>query len=74
MEAWLSAAEASGPPEFRGVAGSMRKDGAAVRAGITWSWPDGQVEGRVNRLKLVKRPMNGRAGFALLKARVLNTG
>jgi transposase len=74
LEAWLVAAEASGLPEFRGVAGSMRQDGAAVRAGVAGSWSNGQVEGHVNRLKLVKRWMFGRAGFALLKARVLNTG
>jgi transposase len=74
LEGWLSAAEGSGLPEFRGVAGSMRQDGAAVRAGVGGAWSNGQVEGQVNRLKLVKRGAYGRAGFALLRARVLNTG
>ncbi|MBA2432851.1 MAG: transposase, partial [Chthoniobacterales bacterium] len=39
---------------------------------ITLAWSNGPVEGHVNRLKLIKRQMFGRAGFELLKARVLN--
>jgi transposase len=35
-------------------------------------WSNGQVEGNVNRLKMIKRMMFGRAGFAMLKARVLH--
>jgi transposase len=34
-------------------------------------WSNGQVEGQVNRLKTIKRQMYGRAGFGLLRARVL---
>jgi transposase len=71
---WVVAADASGVPEFRGLARSMRQDIAAVGAGVTGAWSNGQVEGQVNRLKLVKRAMFGRAGFALLRARALNTG
>jgi transposase len=71
---WLARAEASGLPEFLTLARGMRQDEAAVRAGLTEVWSQGQVEGRVGRLKLVKRQMFGRAGFDLLKARVLNTG
>jgi transposase len=71
---WLDHADASGLPEFRGLARSLRQDEAAVRAGLSASWSNGPVEGRVGRLKLIKRSMYGRAGFALLKARVLNTG
>lgn len=74
LDAWLASAEASGIPEFRGLARSMRQDGAAVRAGVTGIWSNGQVEGSVSRLKAIKRQMFGRAGFELLKARVLNTG
>jgi transposase len=74
LGAWLDRAEASGLPEFRGFARSIRQDEAAVRAGLSEAWSNGPVEGRINRLKLVKRSMYGRAGFALLKARVLNTG
>jgi transposase len=74
LEAWLAAAAASGLAEFRGLAGSMRQDGAAVRAGVAGVWGNGQVEGQVNRLKLIKRTGYGRAGFELLKARVLGSG
>jgi transposase len=34
-------------------------------------WSSGQVEGQINRLKTIKRQMYGRAGFLLLRARVL---
>jgi transposase len=34
-------------------------------------WSNGPVEGHVNRLKLIKRPMFGRASFELLRRRVL---
>jgi transposase len=36
------------------------------------TWSNGPVEGHVNRLKTIKRQMYGRAGFVLLRARVLN--
>jgi transposase len=49
----------------------LRRDAAAVRAAITEPWSQGQVEGQVHRLKLVKRTMYGRAGFALLRRRFL---
>jgi transposase len=48
------------------------KDEAPVRAAMTYDWSNGQVEGNVNRLKMIKRMMFGRAGFAMLKARVLH--
>ncbi|WP_369149635.1 hypothetical protein [Streptomyces sp. R44] len=44
---------------------------AAVIAGLTPPWSSGVVEGHVNRIKMVKRQMFGRAGFALLRKRVL---
>lgn len=45
--------------------------GAAVEAGLTLEWSNGQTEGQVHRLKLLKRQMYGRAGFELLRRRVL---
>jgi transposase len=71
---WLGRAEASGAPELRGFAQGLRQDEAAVRAGLTEVWSNGPVEGQVNRVKVIKRQMYGRASFALLKARVLSTG
>jgi transposase len=67
---WLKEAEASEIGELRSFAGSLRQDEAAVQAAITEPWSNGPVEGQVNRLKVIKRTMYGRAGFALLRARV----
>jgi transposase len=44
---------------------------AAVRAALRLEWSNGQVEGQVTRLKLIKRQMFGRAKFDLLRQRVL---
>lgn len=49
----------------------LQKDISAVRAAVETSWSNGQVEGQINRLKMIKRQMYGRAGFDLLRARVL---
>jgi len=71
LDVWLESAETSGVPEFQGFAMGIRRDHAAVVAGLEQSWSNGQVEGQVHRLKLLKRQMYGRAGFLLLRARVL---
>jgi transposase len=42
-----------------------------VRAALTETWSSGQAEGQINRLKLLKRQSYGRAGFDLLRRRVL---
>lgn len=49
----------------------LKKDISAVAAAVETSWSTGQVEGQINRLKMIKRQMYGRAGFELLRARVL---
>jgi len=49
----------------------LRKDLLAVSAAVEASWRISQVEGQINRLKMIKRQMYGRAGFRLLRARVL---
>jgi transposase len=49
----------------------LRKDIAAVRAALELPWTTSPVEGQINRLKMIKRTMYGRAGFQLLRARVL---
>jgi transposase/DNA-binding CsgD family transcriptional regulator len=68
---WLAQAEQSGCGEIVGFAAGLRQDEAAVRAALTTPWSNGPVEGQVNRLKTIKRQMYGRAGFQLLRARVL---
>ena len=69
---WLVKGEASSSPEIRRFAEGIRRDESAVLAAVTQRWSNGPVEGHINRLKTVKRQMYGRAGFVLLRARVLN--
>lgn len=66
--AGLREAEASALASF---AAGLRRDEDAVRGALSESWSNGQVEGQVNRLKVTKRDMYGRAGFELLRGRVL---
>jgi transposase len=66
---WLNAAEASPLVHF---ARHLRRDEVAVHAALTQPWSNGQVEGHVHRLKLIKRSMYGRASFDLLRHRVLH--
>ena len=72
LDGWLSRAEAI--PTLRAVVSGLRRDEAAVRAGLTRPWSNGPVEGGVNRLKLLKRAGYGRAKFDLLRARVPHRG
>jgi transposase len=72
LKDWLSRAEVSPCPEIRHFAEGIRRDESAVNAAVTMHWSNGPVEGHVNRLKTIKRQMYGRAGFALLKARIVN--
>lgn len=72
LDAWLAAAAASPFRAFRAFAASLRKDYAAVRAGILLPWSTGPVEGHINRVKMIKRQMFGRAGLDLLAIRVLH--
>jgi transposase len=71
LESWLEGATESGVPELRTFATGIRRDQAAIQAALTYEWSQGQVEGQVNRLKLIKRQAYGRAGFDLLRHRVL---
>ena len=71
---WLARAESSGCAELRNFAAGLRQDEAAVAAALSEDWSNGPVEGQVNRLKLIKRSMFGRAGFKLLRARVRHAG
>jgi transposase len=72
LDAWLEEAEASHLPEFQSFAQGIHQDKAAVQAGLTLPWSTGPLEGHVNRLKLLKRSMYGRARLPLLRARVLH--
>ncbi|WP_131802184.1 transposase [Parafrankia soli] len=71
LEAWVQRAEACALPELRGYATGLRSDWDAVAAGVTHAWSSGQVEGQVNRIKMIKRQMSGRANPDLLRTREL---
>jgi transposase len=71
LEAWLTRATGSGITEVDRFARSLMDDRAAVEAGLSLEWSNGQTEGQVNKLKLLKRSMYGRANFDLLRLRLL---
>ncbi len=72
LDSWIQHAwDAAVPRELRAFATSLKSDFDAVDAGLTTPWSNGQLEGQVNRLKLIKRQMYGRANFDLLRQRVL---
>jgi transposase len=71
LETWLERATASGLQAFKSFANGLRADYEAVKAGVTLMWSTGPVEGQINRLKMLKRQMYGRAGIGLLRQRVL---
>jgi transposase len=71
LQDWMQRAEQSGLPALKGFARGLRLDNAAVAAALSSPWSQGQVEGQITRLKLLKRQMYGRAKFDLLRLRVL---
>jgi transposase len=71
LEPWLVRAAQSTLPPFRRFAKGLRADRAAVQAAVTLPWSQGPIEGQINRLKLLKRQMFGRARLDLLARRFL---
>jgi transposase len=71
LEAWVGQAEGSLVSELRGFSKGLRRDWAAVIAGLTTPYSSGAVEGHVNRIKMIRRQMYGRAKPDLLRKRVL---
>jgi transposase len=69
---WIKQVTDSRLPEVHRFAKGLERDKAAVLAGLTLVYSNGQVEGQVNKLKLIKRTMYGRAAFPLLRQRVLH--
>jgi transposase len=70
-EQWIEDARQSGVGELESFAVGLERDAGAVRAALRLPYSNGQVEGQVNRLKLIKRMAYGRASFELLRQRVL---
>lgn len=71
LDPWLEAVSAYRVPGLYHFAHGLKKDLKAVRAALSLPYSNGQVEGQINRLKLIKRQMYGRANFDLLRLRVL---
>jgi transposase len=71
LDDWIAAVEADDQPDLHSFARGLRRDHDAVLNGLTLPWSSGVVEGNVNRLKMLKRQMYGRATFSLLRKRVL---
>ncbi len=69
---WLAQVAQSPLQEFQRFALGIERDKVAVVAGLTLPQNNGLVEGKVNKLKLIKRMGYGRAGFPLLRQRVLH--
>ena len=75
LDSWIQRAwDQAGPCELRVFATGLKSDYEAVKAALTTRWSNAQREGQVNRLKLIKRQMYGRAKLDLLRQRVLHTG
>ena len=68
LDHWI---EAAGPSLIASFARGITNDQTAVRAAITQPWSNGQTEGQITKLKLVKRQMYGRGKLDLLQARLI---
>jgi transposase len=69
FDAWLGRASQSTLHPFQRFAKGLKDDYAAIPAGIALRWSNGPVEGQINRLKMLKRQMFGRAHLDLLSRR-----
>ncbi len=69
LDPWLTRAATSTLAAMRRFAAGLYADYQAVKAGVTLPWSSGPVEGHINRLKMVKRQMFGRAHLDLLRRR-----
>jgi transposase len=71
FDEWLENALSCGVKDFETFAMGFKRERSAVEAALTLPYSNGQTEGQINRLKLIKRSMYGRASFDLLRQRVL---
>ena len=70
LDDWLTLVEAGDQPELHSFATGIRRDQQAVTAGLALPYSSAAMERNVN-IKMIKRQMYGRAGFALLRKRVI---
>jgi transposase len=71
LDPWLQRATTSTLEAWQRFAKGLYEDYEAVKAGVTLPWSTGPVEGHINRLKMLKRQMFGRARLDLLSRRFL---
>jgi len=71
LDGWLAACARCGVGPLVSFGLGLQRDYTAIRAALEEPWSSGQAEGQINRLKTLKRQMYGRAGFDLLRRRVL---
>ncbi|MFE7839172.1 ISL3 family transposase [Streptomyces sp. NPDC057474] len=71
LPGWIEKVQADDLPEMHSFVNGVRSDQLAVTAGLTLPFSSGAVEGQVNRIKMLKRQMFGRANLDLLRKRVL---
>lgn len=71
FDRWIADATACGIRAVETFAKGLAQDGNAVRAALTMPWSNGQAEGQITKLKLLKRSMYGRAKLDLLRQRLL---
>ena len=74
LRSWIERTGRSSVAALRGLARSLEQDLDAVMNALVLPWNNGPVEGRINKLKLLNRQMNGRAGIELLRRRLLAMG
>lgn len=72
LNQWFIDVSQSGLLDLQRIAAGMETDATAIHEAISSRWSNGVVEGHVNRLKMLKRQMYGRAGFELLRRRVMS--
>jgi transposase len=73
LDAWITAVEHDTLAPLAAFARNLRRDLNAVHHGLSLPYSSGPVEGNINRLKMLKRQMFGRASLDLLRKRVLLT-
>jgi transposase len=74
LRSWMEAALKSGIAELKSFVAGIERDYDAVKEALRLPWSQGITEGKVNKLKTIKRVMYGKAGFALLRQRLLHDG
>src|SRR5713226_718304 len=72
LPSWMEQAAKRGIPELGSFVTGIEQDYDAVHAALRLPWSQGITEGKVNKLKTLKRVMYGRAGFPLLRQRLLH--